>query len=176
MKVLLDAHVGHLFRESLSDALGLPDCVYRAADFGWATLRNGALQKAASAGGFTHLITYDKDMANKHPPHIPVIATDNPSHGNAGREQGVLSLETIRTYTVSAATAIAERLLRDPPTRAGYFGIPIPGCKSSAALQLIINECHKQHPDHKANRRRLAIARQAAKKEPQDRRRGGHGR
>lgn len=50
------------------------------------------LQRAASAGGFTHLITYDKDMANKHPPHIPVIATDNPSHGNAGREQGVLRL------------------------------------------------------------------------------------
>ena len=100
MKVLLDAHVGHLFRERLSNALGLPDCVYRAADFGWATLQNGALQKMASADGFTHLITYDKDMANKHPPHIPVIATDNPSHGNAGREQGVLSLETIRTYTV----------------------------------------------------------------------------
>lgn len=70
MKVLLDAHVGHLFRESLSNALGLPDCVYRAADFGWATLQNGALQKMASADGFTHLITYDKDMANKHPPHI----------------------------------------------------------------------------------------------------------
>ena len=161
MKVLLDAHVGRLFGESLNDALGLPDCVYRAANFGWATLRNGALQRTASAEGFTHLITYDKDMANKHPPHMPVIATDNPSHGNEGREQGTLSLETIRGYTVSAAAAIAERLLRYPPTRAGYFGVSIPDCKPSAALQLIINECHRQHPDHKANRRRQAMARQA---------------
>ena len=168
MKVLLDAHVGHLFRQSINDALGLPDCVYRAADFGWATLQNGALQKTASADGFTHLITYDKDMANKHPPHMPVIATDNPSHGNEGREQGVLSLETIRRYTMSAAAAIAERLLCDPPTGAGYFGIPIPGCEPSAALKLIINECHWQHPDHKANRRRLAMARQAAEREAKD--------
>ena len=91
MKVLLDAHVGHLFFRGISDALGLPDCVCRAADFGWATFRNGALQETAFADGSTHLITYDKDMANKHPPHMPVIATDNPSHGNEGREQGYLA-------------------------------------------------------------------------------------
>ena len=91
MKVLLDAHVGHLFSRGISDALGLPGGVCRAADFGWATFRNGALQETAFADGFTHLITYDKDMANKHPPHMPVIATDNPSHGNEGREQGYLA-------------------------------------------------------------------------------------
>ena len=71
MKVLLDVNVSNDFRDRLADALGIPGPVVRAHDEGWRTKRNGALQEAASAKGYTCLVTHDKDMAQRHPRTFP---------------------------------------------------------------------------------------------------------
>ena len=60
-------------------------------------MENGDLQKEVKAAGFTHLVTYDKSMADKHVPHMPVLAIDNPSHGEAGRTPGDISDDEIGT-------------------------------------------------------------------------------
>lgn len=70
MKVLADVNVGGEFRERLANALGSPNAVSHAVAEGWGDLENGDLQKEAKAAGFTHLVTYDKSMADKHVPRI----------------------------------------------------------------------------------------------------------
>ena len=153
VNVLADVHVGSVLRAHLSNLLESPgSAVSHAVAEGWADKQNGVLQKLAKAAGFTHLLTYDKNMADQHEPHIPVLVTDNPSHGEEGRVPGDMSKREIERMTLAAATAVGDRLNQDPPTRDGYYGIAIPGYSPRAQLQRIIDGKHKQHPDYEANR------------------------
>lgn len=154
MKVLADVNVGGEFRERLANAIGSPNAVSHAVTEGWGDLENGDLQKEAKAAGFTHLVTYDKSMADKHVPHMPVLAIDNPSHGEEGRTPGDMSDDEVMRMTVAAAEAVGDRLTRDPPMRPGYYGVAIPGYKPRTQLQRILDGEHKQHPDYEANRER----------------------
>ena len=164
MKVLTDVNVGGKFREHLAEAIGSPDVVSHAVAEGWGDMGNGDLQKVAKAAGFTHLVTYDKSMADKHAPHMPVLAIDNPSHGEEGRTPGDMSGDEIGRMTFAAAAAVADRLTRDPPMRPGYYGVAIPGYRPRTQLQRILDEEHKQHPDYEANRKRWIREQQAKSK------------
>ena len=81
----------------------MPDAVFHVAKVGWKRKQNGELQQAAVAEGYTHLVTHDKDMADKHKPHLPVLVTDNPDHGEEGREPGTMTEGEIRLMTLAAA-------------------------------------------------------------------------
>lgn len=156
MKVLLDVNVSNDFRDGLADALGLPDAVVRVHDEGWRTKRNGALQEAASAKGYTCLVTHDKDMAQRHPPHIPVLVLDDPNHGEEGRDPDSMTADEVRRMTLAGASAVADVLLREHPTVKGYTAVPIPGYRPRKALRRILDGEHKQHPDYERNRQRRA--------------------
>ena len=173
LSVLADVHVGSLLRAQLSEVLEPPDAVvsYAAAE-GWADRQNGVLQQLAKAAGFTHLLTYDKNMADKHEPHIPVLVIDNPSHGEEGRVPGDMSKREIERMTLAAAAAVGDRLNRDPPTRDGYYGIAIPGYRPRIQLQRIIDGKHKQHPNYDANRERWIREQRARSKSPTAKRLG----
>ena len=121
VNVLADVHVGSALRAHLSDMLeSSGSAVSHAVAEGWADKQNGVLQKLAKAAGFTHLLTYDKNMADEHEPHMPVLVTDNPSHGEEGRVPGDMSEREIERMTLAAAAAVGERLNHDPPTQDGY--------------------------------------------------------
>lgn len=169
-KVLTDVNVSRAFKNGLTDALGLPDAVHGAVEKGWKTKRNGDLQDAAKAAGFTHLVTCDKDMANRHEPRLPVLVIDNPSHGEEGRTPGDMSAAEVMQMTLATASAVADVLIRDPPTHPGYYGVAVQGYKPRKQLQIILDGKHKQHPDYSANRERHAQEQRA-----KGRRRRGHG-
>lgn len=154
MKVLLDVNVSNDFRDGLADALGMPDAVVRVHDEGWRTKRNGALQESASAKGYTCLVTHDKDMAQRHPPHIPVLVLDDPNHGEEGRDPESMTADEVRRMTLAGASAVADVLLREHPTVKGYTAVPIPGYGPRKALRRIMDGEHKQHPDYERNRQR----------------------
>lgn len=115
MKVLLDVNVSNNFRDRLADALDIPDAVVRAHDGGWRTKRNGALQEAASAKGYTCLVTHDKDMAQKHPSHIPVLVLDDPNHGEEGRDPNSMTADEVSRMTL-VATPCATRRAESRPS------------------------------------------------------------
>lgn len=154
MKVLTDVNVSKALKTGLTDALGLPDAVQGAVEKGWKTKRNGDLQKVAKDAGFTHMVTCDKDMANRHEPFLPVLVIDNPSHGEEGRTPGDMSADEVMQMTLATASAVADMLIDDPPTRPGYYGVAIQGYKPRKQLQIILDGKHKQHPDYAANRER----------------------
>lgn len=152
MKVLLDVNVSFEFGDCLVDALGTRGAVFHVVRVGWKQKQNGDLQRAAVAEGYTHLVTHDKGMADGHRPHLPVLVTDNPDHGEEGREPGAVTEDEIRSMTLAAAGAVGERLLGDPPSGPGYTGVAIPGYRPRKRLQRILDEEHEQHPAHEANR------------------------
>lgn len=152
VKILLDVNVSFEFGDRLAEAIGTPDAVFHVAKVGWKRKQNGELQQAAVAEGYTHLVTHDKDMADRHKPHLPVLVTDNPDHGEEGREPGTMTEDEIRSMTLAAAGAVAERLLREPPSGPGYTGVAIPGFQPRRRLQRILDGEHEQHPAHEANR------------------------
>ena len=160
LKVLLDVNVSREFGMFLGDAIGL-DAVFHSVDEGWHLLENGNLQKAAVAKDYTHLVTHDTDMAQKHTAHMPVIAVDNPDHGDMGREHW-LSDDQIRKYRMSLAVAVGDELLDRPPSRHDYHAVRTRGCRPSKALQRILDGRHRQSPDHEGNRQRY-IAEQQTK-------------
>ena len=152
VKILLDVNVSFEFGDYLADAIGMPDSVFHVVKVGWKRKQNGDLQQAAVAEGYTHLVTHDKDMADKHKPHLPVLVTDNPDHGEEGREPGTMTEDEIRSMTLAAAGAVGNRLLRDPPSAPSYTGVAIPSYQPRKRLQRILDGEHEQHPTHEANR------------------------
>lgn len=165
VKILLDVNVSFEFADHLADAIGMPDAVFHVVKVGWKHKRNGDLQQTAVAEGYSHLVTHDKDMADKHKPHLPVLVTDNPDHGEEGREPGTMTADEISSMTLAAAGAVADRLLRDPPPGAGYTGVAIPGYRPRKRLQRVLDGEHGQHPAREANReasRRRRIEEQRA--------------
>lgn len=158
MKVLLDVNVSNDFRDGLVEALGMPDAIVRAHDEGWRTMRNGALQEAAASKGYTCLVTHDKDMAQRHAPHIPVLVLDDPNHGEEGRDPDSMTADEVSRMTLAGAAAVADVLLREHPIAKGYTGVPIPGYTPRRALQRIIDGEHRQHPDYERNRQRRVEA------------------
>ena len=160
LKVLLDVNVSREFGMYLADAIGL-DAVFHSVDEGWHMLENGSLQRAAVAKDYTHLVTHDTDMAQKHAAHMPVIAIDNPDHGDMGREHW-LSDDQIREHRMALAMAVGDELLDRPPLRHDYYAVRTPGCRPRKALQRILDGRHRQSPDHERNRQRR-IAEQQAK-------------
>lgn len=163
MKVLLDVNVSNDFRDGLADALGMPDAVVRAHDEGWRAMRNGALQEAAAAKGYTCLVTHDKDMAQRHAPRLPVLVLDDPNHGEEGRDPESMTADEVLRMTLAGAAAVADVLLGERPVK-GYTGIPVPGYRSRKALRRIIDGEHRQHPDYERNRlRRMEVEKSKAR-------------
>ena len=154
-------NVSREFGMFLVDAIGSADAVFHSVDEGWNTLENGSLQRAAAAKGYTHLVTHDTDMAQKHTAHMPVIAIDNPDHGDMGREHW-LSDDQIRKYRMDLAGAVGDELLHRTPSRHDYHAVRTPGCRPSKALQRIMDGGHRRSPDYERNRQRH-IAQQQAK-------------
>lgn len=152
LKVLLDVNVSRELGAFLVEALGLEtDAVAHAVDEGWKLLDNGALQAAAVDKDYTHLVTQDTAMAQRHAALMPVIAIDNPDHGNMGREHNLPS-DVIVKHRRSLAIAIGDELLHNTHRRHDYHAVPTPGCVPSVALQRIIDGRHKQGPGHERNR------------------------
>ena len=152
MKILLDVNVSFEFGDYLADAIGTPDTVFHVVKVGWKQKQNGDLQRAAAAEGYTHLVTHDKEMADKHKPHLPVLVTDNPDHGEEVREPSTMTEGEIRSMTFAAAGAVGELLLRDPPSAPSYTGVTIPTYQPRKRLQRISDGEHEQHPAYAANR------------------------
>ena len=161
MKVLLDVNASRELGMFLVDAVGSADAVFHAVDEEWNMLENGSLQRAAVAKDYTHRVTHDTDMAQKHIAHLPVIAIDNPDHGDMGREHW-LSDDQIRKYRMALAEAVGDELLDRTPSRRDYHAVRTPGCRPSKALQRILDGRHRQSPDHDWNREQH-IAEQRAK-------------
>ena len=145
-------HVGLDFKACLIDALGPHHDVHRAYDMGWDTKENGVLQQAAKDAGYSHVVTYDKAMADEHPHHLPVLTLDNPSHGEEGREPGDMTADEVRQMTIASAEAVAHKLIHEPSLESGYDGVPVPGYKPRKALRRILEGKHRRHPDYEANR------------------------
>ena len=152
VKILLDVNVSFEFGDYLADAIGTSDAVFHVVRVGWKAKQNGDLQRAAVAEGYTHLVTHDKDMADKHKPYLPVLVTDNPDHGEEGREPGTMTEDEIRSMALAAASAVGKRLLLDPPSMPSYTGVAIPNYQPRKRLQRILDGEHEQHPTHEANR------------------------
>ena len=124
LKVLLDVNVSRELGAFLVEALGLEtDAVAHAVDEGWKLLDNGALQAAAVDKDYTHLVTQDTAMAQRHAALMPVIAIDNPDHGNMGREHNLPS-DVIVKHRRSLAIAIGDELLHNTHRRHDYHAVP----------------------------------------------------
>ena len=166
MKLLLDMHVSLEFKSCLIDALGPGHDVHRAYDMGWDTKENGVLQQAAKDAGYSHLVTYDKAMADEHPHHLPVLTLDNPSHGEEGREPGDMTADEVRQMTIASATATARKLIQEPSLEPGYHGVAVPGYEPRKALRRILEGKHKQHPDYEVNLQRYVQELRAKSRNP----------
>ena len=163
MKVLVDQHVSGSFQAHLGDNTGAD--VRHASQEGWSDLGNGRLQEVAVAKGYTHLVSYDKDMANRHPPRMPVLLVDDPNDERyhiAPDDKTNEALERRTRLTASAASAAARLLNEAAPMARDYHAVLVEGLPASRALTLVAQRRHRQHPDYEANLKRH-IAEQRAK-------------
>lgn len=160
MKVLVDQHVSGSFQAHLAEGIGVD--VKHASAEGWSDLGNGALQEVAIAKGYTHLVSYDKDMANKHPPHMPVLLVDDPNDERYHNAPDDKTNEALEFRTLLTASAVARCLVESPRMAKDYHAVLVEGLPASKALKLVAQRRHKQHPDYKANLKRH-IAEQRAK-------------
>ena len=163
MKVLTDHHVSAEFAERLADALGT--VVRRTYDEGWFRLDNGALQRAALQRGYTHMVTYDKSMADDHEPQLPVLAVDDPNDDRYLEFGDGRSPAAKRQRTLTVVSAVARTLLESPPQENGYYAVLAAGLEPSKKLLRIARGHHKQQPDYEANKQRH-IRDQQAKARP----------
>ena len=172
MKVLVDQHVSGSFQAHLADGTGVD--VKHASDEGWSDLDNGLLQEVAIAESYTHLVSYDKDMANRHPPHMPVLLVDDPNDERYHIAPDDKTSEALERRTVLTASAVARCLVETPPMARDYHAILVEGLPASKALKLVAQRRHKQHPDYETNLKRHIAEQRAKGRNPEAR--GGRGR
>lgn len=150
MKLLTDADTSPLFTDMLADATGV--WVKHVRDEGWEGKENGELQGLASERGYTHLVTFDKDMADAHEPSMPVVVVDDP---NDDRFQAIDDTE--EGYTIRlrrTASAIGKFLREAPDLEIGYHAVLVEGLNPSRKIRRISRNEHDQHPDREENRQR----------------------
>ena len=165
MKVLVDQHVSGSFQAHLADSTGAN--VRHASEEGWSNLGNGRLQEAAVAKGYTHLVSYDKDMANRHPPRMPVLLVDDPNDERYHIAPDDRTNEALERRTRLTASAAARLLNEATPMARDYHAVLVEGLPASRALTLVAQHRHRQHPEYEANLQRH-IARQRAKSRDPD--------
>ena len=119
--------VGPMFRDHLRGYLGVD--VTRALDVGELDLLdNGTLQRAALGEGYTHMVTHDKRMASDHPPHMPVVAIDDPMQPYPAGS--ILTPAEARERNKAAARATAEFLM-SKELGIGYHAVEVHGYLTS---------------------------------------------
>lgn len=142
MKVLADEDVGVFFVTLLKQRLDPEGIdVVRVANMGWDGTPNGSLALMAVRDGFTHLVSFDKRMAEDRPPVMPVLLVDKMGKAEVDRAR-------------ASAFAVAERLIHEPPSQPGYYGVSVEGYEPTKRLVRVLEGLHKMHPNHIALRER----------------------
>ena len=125
------------------------------------------VQEVAVAKGYTHLVSYDKDMANRHPPRMPVLLVDDPNDERYHIAPDDRTNEALERRTRLTASAAARLLNEAAPMARDYHAVLVEGLPASRVLTLVAQHRHRQHPEYEANLQRH-IARQRAKSRDPD--------
>ena len=139
MKVLLDENFSLEFVKKFRELLE-PEgaAIHRVVEEGWMGYENGRLMSVMATTGFTHMVTYDKKMSGQTIPTVPVVLVDASTPDE--------TTEVARARDLANAHAAAQRLTRDPPNRAGYYGVVAEGFPPSKRMRAVLAGDYRMHP------------------------------
>ena len=133
------------------DALTGWDVHHAGAQRKWGDLTNGKLQEIAVEDGYTHMVSYDLSMADKHPAALPVILADDPAKTTKKKPRSASERQATQAAVLRQAAVVMDAVRGGTVNAIGYHGIRTPGLRTSSKLRRILRCEHYQHPQHQEN-------------------------